>query len=139
MSRLGLQYKSKREFSERTTSSVTDELPIFTDDGTEPELIDLAGIDAVGNLSTTIINKTLTDEDKYEFVDSTGGNITITLPTAVGRPKKLYRIVRLDASGNTITVDTTGSETLNGLATQTLDSQFDAFTILSNNINWFII
>jgi len=63
------------------------------------------------------------------YVDCTSGTVTVTLPAiasadvALGRA---VRIVRVDASGNSVTVDPNGSETVRGSATFTLASQWDS-------------
>ena len=50
---------------------------------------------------------------------------------------KVYHFVRIDASGNTVTIATTGGQTINGASTASLASQYAKVTVASNNANWF--
>lgn len=72
-------------------------------------------------------------------VDCTGGARTITLPTAVGIGGRQYTIRKLDASGNAVTIDGDGSETINGATTKALAAQYDVATIMSNGANWVVL
>ena len=61
------------------------------------------------------------DEQHYTVVtDVTGGNVTITLPPAANFTGKIYVLKRNDSSGNTLTIDTTGSDTIDASASITL-------------------
>jgi len=57
--------------------------------------------------------------DAILLVDATGGNIVVTLPTAIGIEGKTYIIEKIDDTTNIVTVDGNGAETINS------DSQFD--------------
>lgn len=70
--------------------------------------------------------------------DATGGNIVVNLPTAIGITGKTYIIKRIDGSGNTITVDGNGAETIDDNATQEIN-QYDALAIVSDGTEWWII
>ena len=67
------------------------------------------------------------------------GAVTITLPTAEVRKGRTYTIK--DESGaaatNTITVDTEGSETIDGSATDVISADFGGKTYYSDGTNWF--
>lgn len=77
------------------------------------------------------------------LVDCTTGNITISLPTAtsayVNGKGRIYIIKRRDNSGNTITIDPNGTETIDGATTKTLTTQWEVIRIQSNSANWYII
>lgn len=49
------------------------------------------------------------------IVDATAGNITVTVPSAVGRENSWFELIRIDASTNTVTVVPTSSETFSGM------------------------
>jgi len=72
------------------------------------------------------------EPDVY-FIDCTGGNVTATLPVAAdtdaaaGRPVTFFRI---DGSGNSVTIDANGSETINGAANFTL-AQYACVTLIA--------
>ena len=63
---------------------------------------------------------TLSDFHYTNLVDATGGNVTITLPPAASFPGKFFIIKRQDASGNTVTIQPSGSDEIDTLATDTL-------------------
>ena len=42
-------------------------------------------------------------------------------------------------SGGTVTIDPSGSETVNGSSTKTLTSQYETVTIISDGSNWLIV
>jgi len=70
--------------------------------------------------------------------DCTSNNITINLPTAVGNQARLT-IKKIDSSGNTVTIDGSGSQTIDGGETATITSQYSAVTVVSDNSNWHIV
>lgn len=71
-----------------------------------------------------------------DYVYLVTGTTTLTLPTAVGNTN-LYTVKRNDATLTT-TIDTTGGQTIDGVATQTLLSQYESMSFISDNSNWFI-
>lgn len=62
-------------------------------------------------------NATLRITDELVFVDATGGNVTLTLPAASTFIGKSMRIVRIDSSANTVTVQRAGADDINNAAT----------------------
>jgi hypothetical protein len=84
-------------------------------------------------------NITLDTTHNVVSVDASGGARTITLPTAVDIGGRQYTIRKLDSSGNAVTIDGNGSETINGATTKVLAAQYDVATIISNNANWVVI
>ncbi len=83
------------------------------------------------------INITIDDEDSFIDLDATNGNRTATLPTAVGIAGREYTIKRVDNSGNTAGVATTGGQTIDGAASPySLAAQNDTITVVSNGSNW---
>lgn len=107
-----------------------------------------SGLGVVGRtrltgLETEIITRTadytVTETDHTILVDATSGNVTITLRTAVGS-KQLYNIKRIDNSGNTVTVATTSSQTIDGATTYTgLSAQYKYVQVQANGAAYFII
>lgn len=64
---------------------------------------------------------TISVESTYVRVDATSGNVTVNLPPlALYKTGDIITIKRIDASGNTVTVDADGSETIDGSATTTI-------------------
>jgi hypothetical protein len=81
---------------------------------------------------------TLSDAYYAVDVDSSGGNVTITLPTAASDAGRVF-VVRKNASANTVTIDPDGSETINGSATLALTAQYTSYTLMSDGTNWMVI
>ena len=98
--------------------------------------------DVNGSLSLTTVTKTanytLTAADHTVRADATSGNITQTLPTAVGITGRIYVVKKIDASANTVTIATTSSQTIDGATTVVISSQYESFMVQSNGTNWDI-
>jgi hypothetical protein len=89
--------------------------------------------------SVTISSSQTAPVDKHLLlVNASGGSVTITLPTAVGRAGKDYVIKKIDISTNTVVIDGNGSETIDGLASIDTAIEGDAVTIESDGANWWI-
>lgn len=71
------------------------------------------------------------------MVDCTSGTFTVTLPTAVGIAGKQY-CVKNSGTG-AITVDGNGSETIDGMATFKLATQYESIWVISDGANWKVI
>lgn len=83
-------------------------------------------------------NYAITTTDEIILASASGGNITLTLPTAVGSTR-VYTIKKTDASANTVTIATTGGQTIDGGTTAVLQVQYESVSLASNNANWFIV
>lgn len=68
-------------------------------------------------------NYTMTENETFCFADATSGNITITLALAntwgTARGQRVT-VKRIDASANTVTVNTSGTDTIDGAASTTI-------------------
>lgn len=82
---------------------------------------------------------TLTGSYFTILVDATGGAKTINLPAAASHTYRIYNIKKIDASGNAVTIDGAGAETIDGAATQVIAAQYDSYTIQSDGTEWWII
>ena len=71
--------------------------------------------------------------------DATGGARVVNLPTAASARYRVYTIKKIDASVNTVTIDGSGAETIDGATTQVLTAQYQSVTIQSNGTSWSII
>ena len=71
---------------------------------------------------------------------ATGAVTSLTLPTAQVTAGRIIRIK--DAGGlagtNSITVDTQGSETIDGNSTYVLNTNHEAISIYSDGTNWYV-
>lgn len=92
-------------------------------------------------LGTTALSTTSTlDATRVSyFFDATSGAITANLPTIASSLGRVYVIKKVDASGNAVTVDGNGAETIDGATTYTLGAQYKYVTIQSVTGGWMII
>ena len=80
-------------------------------------------------------NYTLTSDD--DVVNCTSGTFTLTLPTAVGISGRKYTLK--NSGTGVITIGTTSSQTIDGVTTQTLGTQYMSMDVVSNGSNWIIV
>jgi hypothetical protein len=76
-------------------------------------------------------------------VDTSAGAVTINLPTAVGNAGHVIVVKKVDAGAvNDVTIDGTGSETIDGSTTNTIVAASEARgsrTLVSDGANWLVI
>jgi len=84
-------------------------------------------------------NTTLNSANYTVNVNTAGGPVTITLPTAVGIDGRCYKITDAggDAGANNITIASNGG-TITGSSTQTMIDSYSSYDICSNGTNWLI-
>ena len=70
---------------------------------------------------------------------ASGGAFTVTLYTAVGNTGNSVTVKKTDSSTNAITIATTSSQTIDGVTTQTINSQYTSVTMVSDGSNWNIV
>lgn len=81
---------------------------------------------------------TVSSGDEMILVDATSGSVTITLPAASSSSKRILNIKKIDATGNTVTIDGNSSETIDGATTYVINSQWTNVEIKCNGTAWFI-
>jgi hypothetical protein len=87
--------------------------------------------------SYTAITTGTTLDATHELVNCTSGTFAVTLPTAVGFTRQ-YTIK--NSGSGTITLNTTGGETIDGNASGALTlAQWDSITLRSDGANWIIV
>lgn len=79
------------------------------------------GTETRGVTNVTAVGTTILDSTHNQVnIDATAGNITISIPTAtsvtVGTQERVYRLKRVDFTGNTVTIQRSGSDTFITLA-----------------------
>jgi len=89
-------------------------------------------VNITGDYTATLI-------DQIIYADSTSAGIIVDLPAMADAPGKDFWIYKDDPSGNTITLDPDGSETINGSPTFVITSHRGVAHIHNNNIEWKII
>ena len=90
-------------------------------------------------LVTKTANYIIAGGDSVILCNATAGAFTVTLPTAVGREGKVYHTKKIDSSGNLVTVDGDGSETIDGGTTAALSVQYESIMLISDGSTWHII
>ena len=101
------------------------------------EFIIRNGLKSLGGITfpATGINATYTVGVNDYLIDITGNTITVTLPTAVGVNGKNYVIK--NRGTDVVTVETTSSQTIDGVSTKSLNNN-DGIEIISDGSNWII-
>ena len=112
---------------------------IFKSDVTTPYSVTLgnAFLDD-GYTITKAAGYTMTINDGTVLTDSTAAASTITLPTAVGIPGKIFTVKdwKGQAATNNITVATTSSQTIDGAASKVINTNYGYYRLKSDNANW---
>ena len=95
-----------------------------------------------GGVASYSANTTLTVDDAgLVLVNASGGARTVTLPAANalgGRPIQI-RIVKNDGSANAVTVQRTGTDTIEGATSQLLRYQWDSLTLVSDGVGAWMV
>jgi hypothetical protein len=91
--------------------------------------------DGISSFFALSINTTL--NSSYNFVTTTG-EITVTLPTAIGVAGREFTIKKID-SNSTLSIATTSSQTIDGSDSPLLiTEQWTSMTLISDGNNWLI-
>lgn len=86
----------------------------------------------------TITSNTTADIANYLYlVNAASGAVTLTLPTAVGNAGKEFVVKKIDSSTNIVTIDASGSQTIDGALTLDTATQHDAVAFQSDGANWY--
>ena len=80
---------------------------------------------------------TVTSADTVVLADTSSGNFALTLPAASSVSNKVFRLKNIGA--NTLTINTTGSENIDGDTSVQLSTQYSIIDIISNGSNYYII
>jgi hypothetical protein len=88
-------------------------------------------------ITDAVYNVTLTDD--FIRCDCSLNSITLNLPTATNTRRLTYVIKKIDSTGNTVSIETNGSETIDNSDNVLMTQQFTALKITSNGSNWDII
>lgn len=93
---------------------------------------------AVTNVTATTHNEISTEGNALILCDATAANITVNLPSAAGNKAKFY-IKKMDATANTVTLEGSGAETIDGTANKVITVQYFCYSIMSDGANWVIV
>lgn len=90
------------------------------------------------NIAGTIVALTNTSGQLHVLCDATAGAVTVNLPTVVSNTA-MYFIKKVDTGTNTITVDGSASQAIDGEATQVINYPYTTLALISNGTSWNII
>lgn len=100
-------------------------------------------LQVAGPVATPIATKTtgypITGSDSVILADATTAAFNVTLPTAVGISGRQYTIKRINGGANNVTLNTTSSQTIDGVTTKVLNAQYASVTVVSDGANWMIV
>jgi len=89
--------------------------------------------------TSSVSSNTTTSDEEILFVDTSGGAVTITLASADAVDGN--HIIVVDSGGsadsNPLTIDTEGSETIDGVSSVTVETAYGAQVLSSDGTNWF--
>jgi len=100
-----------------------------------------SGLDINTSLGYKVTSRTsaTTLDDTYNVVLCNSAPYTVTLPPAAANAGRVYRIKNIDPSGDAITIDGNGSETIDGESTYLLQPYKHSITLISDGANWQVI
>jgi hypothetical protein len=95
-----------------------------------PAMLPLSSVSTTSSLPVTA---------RFVAADATAGAITLTLPAASVVAQRVIVVQKVDSSGNAVTLDGNGAETINGSATIALASRYDTVQLYSSGLGWTVI
>lgn len=90
-------------------------------------------------VTSVTANYTQSPNDSIILVNATSGAITVTLQPALQCEQKRLTIKKTDSSGNAVTIDANGAETIDGSATKSLATQYKAYELVAQGGSWWIV
>lgn len=71
--------------------------------------------------------------------DATSAPFTLSLPAVKDAKGMSFLVVKTDSSANAVTIDGSGSETINGATTLVLSRQWNGVELYCNGVSWFTV
>lgn len=98
-------------------------------------------IDRQNLFGSRTVTASFTANNDYQLylIDATTGNVTATLPPAAAYKNKTFMFKRIDASGNSVTLARSSTNTIDGATSQSMASQYDFYAVHSNGSNWYLL
>lgn len=91
-------------------------------------------------IATVIADYAIVTTDATILGDATAGVIAVTLPDATVYPGQIFSIKKVDASLNSVTVvKFSALQTIDGMDSYVISSQYACVTLQSNGISWSIL
>lgn len=88
-------------------------------------------------LSITGTGTNVTSTNTFVSIDSTSGNAFVYIPTAVGNAGRSIEFQKISTDTNSVTIDPSSTQTINGASLAYLFGQWDYLKITSNGTNWY--
>jgi len=88
------------------------------------------------NVVTKTANYIASDRDCV-LADASTAALTITLPSPTANAEVIVK--KIDATANTVTISPAATETIDGATSLVLDTQYEAYHLISDGTNWFIV
>lgn len=106
----------------------------------EGDVIKNPGAISGNNITVTNTDSPYTAQlgDQIILVDESGGAVTVTLPAPTWEGES-YTIKQITGGANNTTVDTAGSETIDGASSIALDAQWEVVKVVSDGTDWLIV
>lgn len=89
-------------------------------------------------LITVTSNYVASIGDSIILVDASGGNRTINLPNAQDVGEKIFRVKKIDSSGNSVTVDPLAGN-VDGAATKVWTTALQGYGFVSDGANYWTV
>jgi uncharacterized protein YqkB len=84
-------------------------------------------------------SRTLTAAESFAPVNAASGAISIYLLPAAETKGKRFTVKKIDSSTNGVTIDPSGSETIDDGTTATLNIQYESICIMSDGSEYWIV
>jgi len=95
------------------------------------------GTTYITSTKTTNYTETATNGIIILKANTGTSGFAITLPSAIGNTAMI--IVKKSVAANSVTIDTTASQTIDGSSSIAITTQYQSVTFVSDNANWIII
>ncbi len=93
----------------------------------------------VYNVRAVTASTTAGATDDLITADATSGAITVSLLPLSGNTGLRLHVIKTDSTANSVTLDGSGAETINGSATFALTAQYDSVEVVATSSGWFIV
>lgn len=101
-----------------------------------------ANIETVNSVNWTTATKAVSYNlgltETTIFADASAAVRTYTLPTVSGLNGRIYEVMKIDSSANTVTINCADAATINGAATKVLSTQYSFARFKTDGSNWFL-
>lgn len=93
----------------------------------------------VSHIPTTITSSyTVALSDHAIFADASSGSLTVTVPAASASTGSEFHVKKIDSTGNIVTLEMTGTDTLDDVSSVNISDQYESYLMKSNGSNWYV-